>query len=843
MLTYQRTIFEKAQELTSDIFAQLIIDDGLLDQLRRISELYASGGKKAIAGAKRALPAIIWQVARFDPSMSERKGMGTWVKNETAHLNGLFMLDIDDVDDPRGLFRQWVEPVRQELLADGGYHADGEILRRWADPLGIKHVAVTSSQHGLRVVAVASMDGDIAWNQKRLSSLLGVTSDEACHDAARRSFCPGFEDILYLNQDIFNYDNPEYDKKFGPQYRGGYSQPSAGDAAHRGQPDTNPDSPGGQPAAALAGVAAAQAPALVPRTQAAADILEQHVRDGYNGASYGDIIARYFEAGGGEPGVGSRHQRLLQLAGALRYITDNNPAFLLRALQEHPLCKAYYDEDPRDLTAIADSVCQRQTYPSLPKRLVEALKAAGVQQPDAKADAEPHGLAAPDYDGYAQRLLPLLGDSPGLREAVADIPDRLKLGGVLAATAMLGTYLTRCWWEHFDGRLYRLSFLTYIIGGPASGKSFLTELDRLLMAPMLVADRVGRAAEQQYKEEQRRRKANEKLPEMPHPVIRYCPSSTSNAILYRRLRDAVDESLEDPYTGEPIHLHLITIESELATALRAQVGSWAGKNDLELKSFQNEFAGVDFANSDSTNGPLQVNWNQVISGTPESLSRKIKPTNVLDGLVTRLSLFLMPEARHQMIERRRYHRDPDRECYLRSLGYKLEEVRGELVVPRLVDFCYDYERELTVRGDALDDSVLDHFRKRIPLIMMRHALVRIVLRQLDKARRGEPLEVEDSDLEYARLIGDWCLEMQLFMFGQMFVEADEKARGVFAPAKMHAATRQCYNSLPADFTAQTLIEMNLAKDANSARVKIARWLEKGLVEKTDNGYKKKVERV
>ena len=203
MLTYQRTIFEKAQELTSDIFAQLIIDDGLLAQLRRISELYASGGKKAIAGAKRALPAIIWQVARFDPSMSERKGMGTWVKNETAHLNGLFMLDIDDVDDPRGLFRQWVEPVRQELLADGGYHADGEILRRWADPLGIKHVAVTSSQHGLRVVAVASMDGDIAWNQKRLSSLLGVTSDEACHDAARRSFCPGFEDILYLNQDIF----------------------------------------------------------------------------------------------------------------------------------------------------------------------------------------------------------------------------------------------------------------------------------------------------------------------------------------------------------------------------------------------------------------------------------------------------------------------------------------------------------------------------------------------------------------------------------------------------------------------------------------------------------------
>ena len=252
---------------------------------------------------------------------------------------------------------------------------------------------------------------------------------------------------------------------------------------------------------------------------------------------------------------------------------------------------------------------------------------------------------------------------------------------------------------------------------------------------------------------------------------------------------------------------------------------------------------MDFANSDSTNGPLQVNWNQVISGTPESLSRKIKPTNVLDGLVTRLSLFLMPEARHQMIERRRYHRDPDRECYLRSLGYKLEEVRGELVVPRLVDFCYDYERELTVRGDALDDSVLDHFRKRIPLIMMRHALVRIVLRQLDKARRGEPLEVDDSDLEYARLIGDWCMEMQVFMFGEMTREAQQREREAFAPMKMYSRTREGFNSLPEYLTPDILIESGMATNAESAKRMLYRWAEKGLIEKANNGFVKKIKKI
>ena len=70
---------------------------------------------------------------------------------------------------------------------------------------------------------------------------------------------------------------------------------------------------------------------------------------------------------------------------------------------------------------------------------------------------------------------------------------------------MFGTYLTRCWWEHFDGKDYRLSFLVYIVGAAASGKSFLTEMDRLIMAPMMAADRVGREWERQYKEEMQQR--------------------------------------------------------------------------------------------------------------------------------------------------------------------------------------------------------------------------------------------------------------------------------------------------------------------------------------------------
>lgn len=818
MLCYQPDFFSPTEELTADRFARMVVSDAVVKTIQEVRQLLRDGQTEAAQKRKRTLPKIVWQ-ATFQETASKRGYRGRWRKQAASRLNGLFMLDVDHVEQPRTAIA--------DMLAKTG-HPD---LRTMAEALGILLVHVTPSGHGLRLVAKADPQaGNLADNQHRLSSLLGVSCDEACKDASRLSFCPGFEDILYINKtELFNYDNPEYDEKFGPQYRGRNSQPTL---QFLDQPAA-----GAHDAAGGAGGAAERDddPHTAPAGADAAGGKE------YRGVTYERIISEWFRQNGGEPVVGERHQKLLRLAGDLRYIADNNADQVARIIREHPLGAAYAVDDAQDLASLAASACQKQMWLTIPKRFRAVLDAAGVQLDAEGADAGAAQEAAVDYDGYARRLAPLLSDSPGLREAVADIPDRLKLGGVLCATAMLGTYLSRTWWEHFDGRLYRLSFLTYVVGAAASGKSFLTDLDRLLMAPLQAADRVGRAAEAQYKEQQRRRKASEQLPEQPHAVIRYCPSSTSNAILYRRLQDAIDKDVTDPATGEPLHLHLITVESELATALRAQVGNWAGKNDLELKSFHNEMAGVDYANADSQNGIMQVNWNQVVSGTTESMSRKIRPANVLDGLVTRLSLFLMPANDYQMLERRRYTRDHEREVLLRSLGYKLEEVRGELHCPRLVQFCYEYEEELTRRARLEQDRCLDYFRKRIPVIMMRHALVRMVLRQKDGLRRGEDLVERDDDLEYARLIGDWCLEMQVRMFGQMVMDALEKEAAAYVPRRLHTKTRDAFNQLPAEFNAQQLIEAGLCRSLNTAAVTLLRWERDGFVEKKkDNVYTKKV---
>lgn len=810
---------------------------------------------QAITKYKTGLPVLMYQAASFDVTTSKKGYSGRWRKQEAVRLNGLFMLDIDHVDDPREAFKKWCVGGG-ELDKNDTPQEDVSYEKKVAfgEKYGIVLVHVTPSGRGLRIVAIADAAiGNIADNQAALSKQLGVEMDAACKDASRCSFCPMLEDILFINKEkLFMYENKDYDKKFGPQYRGGVSRPTAG--------RSKVSAASGLPAVGADSSSSGQTEGAAPKVpgagrRAAKDAEGGTLTKGYHGKTYNEIVSAWFRQNGGKPQTGDRHQTLYRLACDLRYITDFDPQLLARVLAE---CEVGADvaaeRGQSELDRIAGDACALQRYRTIPRRLQTVLQSVGLQQDDAGGEHTAERCAEIDYGAWWDRLKPLLAESPGLQEAVVTLPDYLKLAGVLAAGAMFGTYLTRCWWEHFDGKDYRLSFLVYIVGGAASGKSFLTEMDHLIMAPMLASDRVGREWERQYKEDMKKRSASSKnakaeAPDQQHPCIRYVPSTISNAMLYRRLTDAIDVEAETPDGQKPLHLHIYTMEPELATALRAQQGSWAGKNDLELKSFHNEIAGVDYANDQSVNGIIQVNWNQVVTGTQESMSRKIKPSMVLDGLVTRLVLFPMPQNDFKMIERRKAVRDHERECFLRSAGITLEQVKGELKADRLVDFCYDYECRLTKEAELEEDYCLDYFRKRIPVIMMRYTLVRMVLRSLYGSERHEvkdgclTLEVSNSDLEFARLIGDWCLMTQMRMYGNMVMEAQERERSQFMPRRRSTKIREAYFRLPKELNHELLVHEGVAKDVKTASVILNRWLTDGLVEKNGKTFIKKFDEI
>lgn len=807
MFYFQPTFFSQLSQCTEVEFSLLVQSDNVnrrISEYRKrraeIEKMKKDGEQEAViktaeqeaAKIKRGLPGITFQ-ATFEESLSKNGHRGVWRKQSAAHLNGLFVCDFDHVDDPKAKFEEWVKlgPLFSEKI----------LL-----------VFITASGKGLKVVAKADVnDGNIIDNARKLAATLGMETDESCKDASRLSFCPGQDDILFLNNELFTYENKEFEEAFGDDYRNNHS---SGHMEHvvdtkRGKCNTGHQRTSTAPSSGQSGASNGSAQGIAQGDGGGVHSLildtDENGNYTYRGVKYADIIESLVAARGGYPTAGGRHLFTLQLASDLRYICDNNASALVEILMLSRSAKEIEQErGRREIEDIATAATGHNLLNYMPKRLRTALESVGIRTSGSGIDAEDGKANTIDYKYWWGRLMPLLG--PGLAEAVAPFRDEIKLGGVLAAGAMFGSYLTKCWWEHYDGERRRLSFLVYIVGDAASGKSFIIDLDRNIMSCMRYNDKIGRDWEREYKEDKARRATSRKdqgkeAQEIKHPVIRVVPSTISNAMFYRRSMDAVAD-----VGGEEMHLHLYTCESELSTALRAQIGSWAGKLDLECKSFQNEYAGVDYANEQSVNGLIQVNWNQVVSGTMDAMRRKITSATVLDGLVTRLALFVMPSNDFTMIDRKKVKSDRSREEALKTWGFRLDKLQGNLPCERLVDAAYKWCADKAEQAKFEGDKIMDYFRKRVPMYMVRYGLVRAVLRQYDEFQKTGNLEIDDKDVEFAELIGDYLLYIQQYMYGQQIEEALEVQNRDFRPRQRKSRFVEIYAQLPEVFEAKDLVQ-------------------------------------
>ena len=791
--------------------------------IRQVRLAVQAGDKDKVATLKRKLPLFIFMAGGIDESTNAKGVTDTWRKQEHTHLNGLVMIDFDHVENP-------LEKGR-------------EIYSRYAERRCILLCHVTPSGQGLRFVVKASKtEGNLADNARGYARRFGLTLDEACKDASRGSFACTTEDIIYLDPELFNYDDKNYDDQFGQDYRKGRSAATHGSAVRsKTQPQTAAqDGAQGEPSAPRSELAIQEA--LTPdEEEEARKHLQFDENDNpvFNGVPFTKICEEYWKEEGGAPAVGTRHVAVLSMANRLRYIADNNPSALLRVIDHCGL-------PTEEVRQICDSACAYKMAPYQPPRLRAILKAVGADTKPAAARGADNGgkqqADTVDYEAYWQRLRPLL--SGALADACQPLPEHIRLGGVLAAGAMFGTYLTRTWWRHYDGEARRLSFLCYIIGNAASGKSFTLKMDKLIMEPMRSADNAGREWERKYKEDKAKRATSsaaqkKQAEDIKHPVIRYIPSTISNAMLYQRLADAVET-----VGGEPLHLHLYTCEAELATALRVQQGSWAGKLDLECKSFQNEYAGVDYKNEQSVNGIFQVNWNQVISGTPDAMQRKIKPATVLDGLVTRLALFVMPESNFTMIAHKRQASDHEAEVRLRTWGHKLERLWGELKCEKLVDAAYDWCDQRAREAAMENDTVADYFRKRVPMYIVRYGIVYNVLRDYDYIIKQDPakgikLRINTQDLKFALLMGDFIYDMQIRQYGEMVRTALENQTRDFVPRQRQTRNAEAFDKLPQKFSIKD-VQTVMGLSYTTASVFLSRAVKSGFVKRTKQGQYEKL---
>ena len=737
---------------------------------------------------KESLPCLIFGARDFDEVPMKKNPEKRMKRRVLAgiHLSGLFMFDVDHVDNPREIF----ERTQQE-----GF------------PWEVVFAHVTSSGQGLRLVCKARVEiGNIADNQIALAKELDVKPDLSCIDASRISYAPMREDVYYLNEEeLLNYYNEEFDKMYCEAYRKGSTEPTKAQAQMRNNNETLEN--------------------------------DEEREINYHGVSYAKICEAWQAAQGGAPTTGDRHRTMLQLALDLRYICDNNPANVDWALRQCGFVQEIIRERGEgEVRAVADTACERRMYKDIPKRMQGVLESVGIRANQPFTTGRAVADAQIPYEQFAQRLEPLL--CAPYADATQGVTRQNWLGAVFAAGAMYCTLMTRCWYEHFDGERQRMNPQVLIIGHPASGKSFAKHLDDQIMSSMRAMDEEVRAQETRYKKEQKKRGTSSKAQKQdalvePEGMIRYLPTKTSNNIFFRRLKRA-----KEIVNGETLPLHLYMFDSELDSSISAQSGgAWIGKHDLELKAFHNELSGVDYANGDSINDILPVYWNSVTTGTTVSLHKKFTLRNINDGLCSRVAIFQMERQNFQMVRKRMVDRKANEQ--MKQWGFKLEQLHGELPLGRLVDHVYDLCELSAQEAEAANDFVLDYLRKRAVFYATWFTVPRIVCRQYEQFKKTGQLDITDDDLKFSTLIYDAVIYFQDYFFGQMLQDSWDNAEREYVPRRKNSKNADAYRELPEMFTAKDIVAL-MGIETEAASKQCQRWLKHGFVERVKQGKYKKI---
>jgi hypothetical protein len=849
MFCYQRKYNQQVQVIeNSQQLMDILRDMSIATQVQNARACLQMGNEEAYQLAKRNLPLFLFSAAHVEKTKSKGGVEGYWRKQEATYLNGLAVLDIDHIEFPCAL---------SQKICD----THPELFRHDCEKWKIFMIYVTPSDHGLKIVFAADPDeGNIADNQRKLSEYLGIENDEAIKDSSRGSFVVDESNVTYLNPTIVEYYNEEFDKKYGELYRKGNSAPintkkqnkksNETDSSHQG-PDSHGD--GGHhhdSAAAAGGSSDSNEHTGTPDDKGSDGNGDVPEKDGdltYGSIPVRELALRYANRYGA-PVKGDRHRSLIKVAGHFRYLVDNNASKLKVALRALPWVREWEQQESnaREIDDIADEVCSYKMWRELPKAIQSLLQGTdtsvsrGVNAVEGSASER---AFRSDSEALADRLRPLLAEDPIYSACCSHLPDVNKVAGVFAAGGMFATLATRVHYLHYDGQQHRMNPQVFIIGKPASGKSFADWLDQSIMAVLRAADEPGRKAEADYKKENKKRKTvnksskNDKPMEEPDVVIRYIPSRTSNAVFYKRQINA--KELVD---GELMPLHLYTFDSELDSSVTAQSGgTWIGKHDLELKAFHNEFSGVDYANSDSVNEVIQVFWNQIVTGTDVSLAKKINMRNVNDGLCSRIAICRIESDEFSMIEKGNYDEKQKTAEELKKWGERFDALKGEVYVPKLVEHCYKLCEKAAKAAKLDEDHVLDYFRKRAVFYAEWFTIVRVLAKAMLQHDKDEKVDImkpkiTQSDLDFAEFIFDTVIYYQDLFFGSMLEETWANAKNAFVMRKQTRTSRneRLFDTLPDTFDRKQAASL-LGLTVCAAGMQCNRWMKLGYIKKVGKG--------
>ena len=699
--------------------------------------------------------AFIYSCYEFDETQTGKGKPFRHRRLADCHLNGLFMLDIDHVENPMQIWYQLRE--NEELMKN------------------VALVHITSSTFGLRIVAVADINlGNLADNQIVLADKLGQKPDESCIDATRNSFAPKEEDILYINEELlFNYYNEEFDKRYTQLYREKKTQPLYHEFPAESKGDSRQET-------GVSRNVLQQGNLQTPDSST-----PDSSKITWRGYDVQKIIDARYATKLPCADDSNRHKESLKLATDLLLMLDGDKKAVQRLIEAQSWVKeiiAERDEDvAQTVESAAECVSQKEkkfanSQPS--KAMLEAIKAFTGKSFQEITQQEPSLLCNSKasvlnemLDGWGAEIEAMFPDFPLLADVCSGLKRSQYPAALFVAGATLMTLMTRTWYSfyHRPEEERRLNCSLYIIGHPASNKSMANSLYKILSAPIAAADKAGKAALNRYKQDLKKKAANKEGKDKPQGIIRIHPARTSNGQLIQDMLNA-KETIE----GKEIQLHMMTFDTELDNSIMLQQGgSWINKQSMELKAFHNEEDGQMYQNSDSPVDEFSVVWNYIYTGTPIALKKKVNERNFGSGLSTRLAVIPMPKTNFEMIKfEEKSTIDWQRLERMKTWAYKLDSRYGELPLWPLVKNLYEWTKNRMADCEEDQSEANELMLKRVPYHALNYSAPFIDMRHWDSIHQqgnywtGE-YEVDDTDWKLCELIARIQYATQQHFFGVM----------------------------------------------------------------------------
>ena len=776
---------------------------------------------------KDNLTAFIFSCYEFDATATAKSGT-TFRRRKLAdcHLNGLAMLDIDHVENPVAIW----ECLKQHE----------ELMQR------TKLVHITSSERGIRIIFTADVKvGNLADNQIAFAEALGYQADSSCIDATRNSFAPKEEDILFIEDSIFEYYDEAFDKKYTNEYRKGNTQP-----LHYQFPNQKKEAKKQRSAAVSK---------KKEQKQEAAPVT-------WRGHSVQAIIDARFAEKLPCAEDSNRHNESLKLASDLLVLFDGDKQKTLQVLQAQPWVQEIIDERDEDVEQTVESAAERMAErekkyltQSPSKPMQAAIKQATGKTyaeiisrptPNPSRQGGEAGAAASgnaglplggDIEGammyWGAQIEALFPDFPILKDICKGLKRNQYPAAVFVAGGLMMTLMTRCTYRfyHRPEELRRLNCSALIIGDPASGKSFATRLFDLIASPILEADNAGKEAINAYREIVKTRGANKEKPKKPKVVVREHPARTSNAQFIQDMVNAVE--IVD---GIPMQLHMLTFDTELDNTLSVQKsGGWIDKMAMELKAFHNEVDGQAYSNADSIMQNFKVIWNYIYTGTPNALKKKVNASNFGSGLATRLTVIPLPTTNFEMLEREK-EADFEADARLKLWAQKLDRMKGELSVGKIVDELYNWTARRMMDAKDNDSRADEMLLKRCAYHGLNFSAPFIVMRHWDCMKEdgsyfcGE-FETDDTDWRLAELLVNIQYACQRHFFGPLAEEYfEQQNHEASIKYRRNPKTIEAFERLPKEFTIEDVMRCFGSQNLTGARLRTYRLIDDKLVVKAGN---------